>query len=90
MKTKTFKQIIDRLVDKGAESFIIHRSDSYCGCIAPNDIISVEVTANERVYVASVCNVFNDPVISVDRLLRDSYGRCVSRYTIGCFKYSKF
>lgn len=89
MKTKTFKQIIDRLVDKGAESFIIHRSDFHCGCIEPDDIISVEVTANERLYVASVCNVFKEPVISVDCLQRDSDGRCVSRYTIGCFKYSK-
>lgn len=89
MKTKTFKEIIYRLLDKGAQNIIIRRSDSYCGCIEPDDIIAVSVHVDERVYVASVCNVFEDPVITVDRVLRDSDGRCVSRYTIGTFKYAK-
>lgn len=89
MKTKTFKQIIDHLIEKGVETIKIMRSDSYCGCINPNDIIAIEVIKNNMVYFASVSHVFDNPIIDVGRIIRNENGRCISRFTIGQFKYTK-
>lgn len=89
MKTRTFKQIIDHLIEKGVETIKIMRSDSYCGCIKPNDIIAIEVIKNNRIYLASVSHVFDNPIIDVDRIIRNENGRCISRFTIGQFKYTK-
>lgn len=89
MKTKTFKQIIDHLIEKGVETIKIMRSDSYRGCINPNDIIAIEVIKNNRIYLASVSHVFDNPIIDVDRIIRNENGRCISRFTIGQFKYTK-
>ena len=88
MKTRTFKQIIDRLIEKGADSIKITRSDVYCGCIKPNDIISIEVIKNGNIYIASAAHVFDNPTIDVDRIIRNENGRCISRYTIGQFEYA--
>lgn len=88
MKTKTFKQIIDRLIERGADSIKIMRSTSYCGCIKPNDIISIEVIKGENIYIASVSHVFSEPKIDVDKLIRDEDGRCIERWTIGQFNYA--
>ena len=87
MKTKTFKQIIVRVIEKGADCIIIKRSTSYCGCINPNDIIAVEVRKGNKIYVASVSHVFSEPIIDVDRLVRNKEGRCLDRWTIGQYKY---
>ena len=87
MKTKTFKQIIDRVIEKGADCIIIKRGTSYCGCINPNDIIAVEVRKGNKIYVASVSHVFSEPVIDVDRIVRNKDGRCIDRWTIGQYKY---
>lgn len=87
MKTKSFKQIIERVVEKGADYIIIKRSTSYCGCINPDDIIAVEVHKGEKIYVASVSHFFSEPIINVDRLVRDKNGRCIDRWTIGQYKY---
>ena len=89
MKTKTFKQIIDHLIEKGVETIKIKRSDCYWGCIKPNDIIAIEVIKNNRIYLASVSHVFDNPIIDVDRIIRNENGRCISRFTIGQFKYTK-
>jgi len=89
MNTRTFNQIIDRLVEKGAEITKVTRSDCFCGCINPNDIISIEVCKNGIIYIASVSHVFDNPVIDVDRIIRNENGRCIARWTIGQFNYAK-
>lgn len=89
MKTKTFKQIIDRVIEKGADSIKITRSTSFCGCIKPNDIISIEIIKNGNIYVASATHVFNEPKIDVDKLMRDDNGRCIARWNIGQYNYAK-
>ena len=89
MKTKTFKQIIDHLIEKCVETIKIMRSDSYFGCINPNDIIAIEVIKNNRIYLASVSHVFDNPIIDVDRIIRNENVRCISRFTICQFKYTK-
>ena len=89
MKTRTFKQIIDNLIDKGVKSIKIMRSDVNCGFINKNDIISIEVVhKNGRIYIASVCEVFSEPIIAVDRIIRNEAGRCIDRFTIGQYKYA--
>ena len=87
MKTKKFKQIIDRVIEKGADRIIIKRCTSYCGCINPGDIIAVEVHKGGKIYVASVSHFFSEPIIYVDRLVRDNNNRCIDRWTIGQYKY---
>lgn len=89
MKTRTFKQIIDHLIEKGVDSIKIMRSDCFCGCIKPNDIIAIEVSKNGKIYFASAAHVFDNPTIYVDRIIRNENGRCISRFTIGQFKYAK-
>lgn len=89
MKTVTFKRLIDHFIEKGVDSIKIMRSDCYCGCINPNDIISIEVCKNGIIYVASASHVFGNPIIHVDRLVRDKTGRCISRWTICQFNYAK-
>ena len=89
MKTKTFKQIIDRLIEKGVDSIKITRSDRHMGCIKPNDIIAIEVKkGDEYIAIASVAHVFTTPTIDVDRIVRNEKGRCISRFNIGQFYYS--
>lgn len=88
MKTKTFKQIIDRMIEKGADSIKITRSTSFCGCIKPNDIISIEIIKDVNIYVASATHVFDEPKIDIDKLVRDESGRCIARWTIGRFNYA--
>lgn len=88
MKTKTFKQIIDRLIEKGADSIKITRSTCFCGCIKPNDIISIEVEINGNIYIADAAHVFDNPTIDVDRIFRNENGRCIHRQTIGQFQYA--
>lgn len=89
MKTISFKQLIDHLIDKGVESIKIMRSDCYCGCINPNDIIAVEFSKNGKIYIASVSHVFDNSTIDVDRLIRNENGRCIARWTIRQFNYFK-
>lgn len=90
MKTRTFKQIIDRLIEKGVDSIKITRSTCYCGCIKPNDIIAVEVQkGDDYIAIASVAHVFDiEPTIEVDRIIRNEQGRCTARFNIGQFIYS--
>lgn len=89
MKTKTFKQIIERLMATGVESIKIMRSDSNCGCIKTNDIIAIEFIHDDLVYIISVSHVFDNPLIDVDRIIRDEDGRCIRRFTIWQYKYTK-
>ena len=86
MKTKTFKQIIDRLIEKGVDSIKITRSVKHCGCIKPNDIIAIEVNNGDEIYIASAAHVFDTPTIDVDRFVRNENGRCIARWSIGQFK----
>ena len=88
MKTRTFKQIIDHLIEKGVESIKITRNTAFCGCINPNDIIAIEVRIHGNIYIASAAHVFDNPTIDVDRIIRNENGRCISRYTIGQFEYA--
>lgn len=88
MKTRTFKQIIDHLIEKGVDSIKITRSTAFCGCIKPNDIISIEVIKNGNIYIASAAHVFDNPTIDVDRIIRNEDGRCINRFTIGQFQYA--
>lgn len=88
MKTRTFKQIIDRLIEKGADSIKITRSDVHCGCIKPNDIISVEIVKDGNIYIASASQVFSEPKIDVEQLIRNEDGRCIARWNIGQFNYA--
>lgn len=85
MKTTSFKQIIDRLIEKGADSIKITRSTSHCGCIKPNDIIAVEVSKGDKTFIASACHVFDTPTIDVDRIIRNEDGRCIYRETVKQF-----
>lgn len=89
MKSVTFKQLIDHLIDKGVECIKIIRSDCFCGCINPKDIIAIEVCKNGIIYIASVAHVFDNPTIDVDRIVRDESGRCLSRWTVRQFNYAK-
>lgn len=89
MKTVTFNQLIDHLIEKGVDSIKITRSDIFCGCIKPNDITSLEVRKNGYILIASVSHVFSSPTIDVDRIVRDETGRCISRWTIRQFNYAK-
>lgn len=72
MKKVTFTQLIDHLTEKGVDSIKIERSNCYCGCINPNDIISIEVCKNGNIYLASVSHVFDNPIIDVDRIIRNA------------------
>ena len=89
MKTVTFKQLINHLIDKGVDSIKITRSDCFCGCINPNDIIAIEVSKNGNIYLASVSHVFVNPIIDVDRIVRDETGFCTARWTVRQFNYAK-
>ena len=89
MKATTFNQLIDHLIKKGVDSIKITRSNRFCGCIKPNDIISIEVCKNGNIYLSSVSHVFDNPIIDVDRIIRDKNGCCIARWTIGQFIYSK-
>lgn len=89
MKTTTFKHLIDHLIEKGVDTIKIKRSNCFCGCINPNDIIAIEVCKNGNIYFASVSNVFDKPTIDVDRIVRSEDGRCVARCTIRQFNYVK-
>lgn len=89
MTTTTFKHLIAHLVEKGVDSITITRSDCFCGCINPNDIIAIEVRKNGHIYLASVSHVFDNPIIDVDRIIRNENGRCVARWTIRQFVYAK-
>ena len=89
MKTTSFTQLLNHLIEKGVDSIKIMRSDCFCGCINPNDIIAIEVCKNGNIFCASVSNVFDIPTIDVDRIIRNENGRCISRYTIGQFNYAK-
>lgn len=82
----TFRQLIDHLIDKGADYIKIQRSTSYCGCVRPNDIIGVEVSRNGKIYFASACHVFDNPTIDVDRIIRDGKGKCLYRETVKQFQ----
>lgn len=89
MKTATFKQLILHLIEKGVDSVKITRSDSFCGCIEPNDITTIEFSKNGVIYLASVTHVFDNPTIDVDRIVRDENGRCIERWTVLQLDYSK-
>lgn len=43
METRTFNDIITRAIAKGATKVEVVRSEGYCGCAKPNDIIAVTV-----------------------------------------------
>lgn len=88
MKTTTFTQLINHLIEKGIESIKIQRSTAYCGCIKPNDIISIEVVKNGCIYICSAAHVFDNPTIDVDRLIRNEDGRCIYRETVKQFQLS--
>lgn len=85
MKTTSFKQIIDRLIEKGADSIKNTRSTAHCGCIKPNDIIALEVSKGNSTYIASAAHVFDNATIDVDRIIRNEDGRCIYRETIKQF-----
>lgn len=85
MKTISFKQLIDNLIEKGVDSIKIMRSDCFCGCIKPNDIIAIEVSKNGKIYFVSAAHVFDNPTIDVDRIIRNENGRCIYRETIKQF-----
>lgn len=89
MKTTTFKQLINHLIENGVDSITINRSNCFCGCVNPNDIISTEFCKNGNIYFASVSHVFDIPVIDVDRIIRNDNGRCIARWTVLQFKYAK-
>ena len=88
MKTKTFKQIIDRVVEKGADCIIIKRATSYCGCIKPNDVITVVVRKGDDVYIASVSHVVGKPIIYVYKIVSNKESGCVFRQLIGKYNYA--
>lgn len=85
MKTISFKQLIDNLIEKGVDSIKIERSTAYCGCISPNDIIAIEVSKGNYTYIASAAHVFDNATIEVDRIIRNENGRCIYRETIKQF-----
>ena len=89
MKSITFIQLINHLIEKGVDSIKITRSECFCGCVNPGDIISIEVCKNGIIYFASVSHVFDVPVIDVDRIIRDDAGRCVARWSVRQFNYAK-
>lgn len=89
MKSVTFKQLISHLIEKGVDSVKITRSDSFCGCIKPNDVIAIEVSKNGVIYLASAAHIFDNPTIDVDRIVRDENGHCIARWTVLQFNYSK-
>ena len=88
MKTTTFKQLIDHLIEKGVDNIKIERATASCGCIKPNDIIAIEVTKNGNIFIASAAHVFDNPTIDVDRLIRNNEGRCIYRETIKQYQLS--
>lgn len=88
MKKISFEEMIAHLVRKGAASIKIERANASAGCIDKGDIIAVEVTSQQgSLFIASVCNVFDTPIIEVDRLFRNCHGRCTDRYTIKRYLY---
>lgn len=88
MKTKTFKQIIDRVTEKGADCIIIKRATSYCGCIKPDDIITVVVRKGDDVYIASVSHVTGKPIIYVYKLVWNKESGNIYRKIIGQYNYA--
>lgn len=89
MKTKSFKQIIEHLIDNGVENIKIIRSDCFMGCFEPKDIIALEVSINGHIYFVTVTRVFDNPLIVVDRIIRDENNRLIDRFTISKYNYSK-
>ncbi len=88
LKKISFEEMIAHLARKGAANIKIERARANVGCIVKGDIISLEVTSQQgSLFIASVCNVFDEPVIVVDRLFRNCHGRCTDRYTIKRFAY---
>ena len=88
MKKISFEEMIANLVRKGAANIKIERAQANVGCIEKGDIIALEVTSQQgSVFIASVCNIFDEPIIVVDRLFRNCHGRCTDRYTIKRFLY---
>lgn len=89
MKKISFAEMIANLVREGAVEFKITHAASSAGCIEKGDIISLEVTsARGSVFIASVQDIFdNEPLIVVDRLVRNSHGVCTDRYTIKRYFY---
>lgn len=88
MKKISFEEMIANLVREGAASIKIERANSSVGCIEKGDIIALEVTSQKgSVFIASVCNIFDAPIIEVDRLFRNCHGRCTDRYTIKRYFY---
>lgn len=89
MKTLSFKQIIETLKSRGVEITEVMKSNSYCGCINPGDIIQVEATANGVIFLYSVEKVFDEPIITADQVIRDNNGTCIYRKTKKQYKYVK-
>lgn len=56
----TFEKFINNAVAKGATQIEIHRSESICGCVKPNDIIFVRVVNNANIYTMSLIRVFDE------------------------------
>lgn len=89
MKKISFAEMIANLVREGAVGFKIEHAASSAGCINKGDIIALEVTsARGSVFVASVQDIFDsEPVICVDRVVRNIHGVCTDRYTIKRYLY---
>ena len=78
METRTFNQIISRVIEQGASKVEIHRSKSHAGCVAPGDIIAVYFYRDNNTnstyyccYRAALCHIFDNPTIVVDRIWRE-------------------
>lgn len=89
MKKISFVEMIANLVREGAVEFKISHAATSAGCIKKGDIISVEVTsARGSIFIASVQDIFDsEPIICVDRVVRNTHGVCTDRYTIKRYLY---
>lgn len=89
MKKISFEEMIANLVKEGAANIKIERAKANVGCITKGDIIVLEVTsARGSVFIASVQDIFDsEPIICVDRIVRNIHGVCTDRYTIKRYLY---
>lgn len=97
METRSFTQIINKVIANGAEKVEIERSKGYCGCAKPGDIISVIVykagckKPGAKTYwcvKAALQHVFDNPTIKVEALLRDiDTDRCLDTMDGPEFEY---
>lgn len=77
METRSFTQLINRAIANGASKVEVRRSEGYCGCAKPGDIIEV-IAYKDSWYKdgfyscmrASLRHAFDNPTINVEVLWR--------------------